>query len=1445
MARLRNSNYSSIKIEGGLLSPDLLDRLISSPEEVNGMKPDDYHLAGNERLNEAINRSWNRVCTLWQSFQEACEKLPESDLGTGMTRERWLLPLFQELGYGRLVPAKAQEIAGKNYPVSHFWHHCPIHLLGFRLPLDRRTSGAAGAATMSPQSMVQEYLNRSDQNLWGLLSNGLTLRLLRDNASIASQAFIEFDLEAMMEGELYSDFVLFWLLCHQSRFEADNPADCWLERWCQNTQEEGSRILDRLRDGVMESINLLGQGFLAHPANQTLRQALQLGELDKQDYYRELLRLVYRIIFLCTAEERELLFAQDVPAIAKQRYYNYYSLRRMRELAEKRRGSRHPDLYQQLKLVMQGLGQTEGLPALGLPALGSFLWSDTALPYLMNSELSNRYLLLALRALTLHQQGARRIRVDFRHLGAEELGSVYESLLELHPQLHIESRQFTLQEVAGNERRTTGSYYTRTDLINCLLDSALDPVLEEAAQQANPERAILNLKVCDPACGSGQFLVGAARRMAYRLAAIRTGEDEPPQAAYRQALRQVVSRCIYGVDINEMAVELCKINLWLESLEPGKPLSFLDHHIQCGNSLLGTTPGLLANGIPDKAFEVIEGDNRKVVTALKRQNRLEKTGQSSLFDASFNMDNSALSLKYKSIDDIAENQLQDQEEKERRYDDYLDSAEHRQQKLLADAWCAAFVWIKDSNRMEYSLTQSTLDLLCHDPSRVEPEVIAEIARLTRHYQFFHWHLAFPTVFYATGATSDGLNEQTGWQGGFDVVLGNPPWERIKLQEREWFASRVPEIAQAPNAAARHRLIDELQKTHPEILDAFLEARRQAEGESHLVRHSSLFPLCGRGDINTYAVFAELMKNLINPFGRVGCVIPSGIATDDTTKYFFQDIMDKQTLVSLYDFENRQAIFVGVHRSYKFCLFTLTGEKRPATAGADFCFFAYRVSDLDDPERRFTLSATDLALLNPNTRTCPVFRSRRDAELTKAIYSRVPVLVNENKADGNPWGISFLRMFDMSNDSGLFSTRSQLESAGYQLEGNVFIDTNENNTIDREKMFLPLYEAKMIHHYDNRFGSYRDVASDSANTQLPTPSLDEYKNPNYLPLPRYWVDERQVIAKISNVPHDLARAWLEYHEEDMAESLSTWLAGWQLIHKKVLQLSSDLEFALALNTVDPEEARNLAVAFPFQDEEILEITHSHSLFEAVDYLVRERKPRWLIGFRDITNTTNERTAIATIIPTVGVGNNAPLIFFIKDFKYIAYLPALLSTNLSSFVLDFIARFKVGGTHMNFFVVNQIPVLSPKIYQQGCTWSNSTETVYDWLLPRILELIYTAWDLVPFAQDCGYDGPPFRWDEERRFLIRCEIDAAYFHLYGINREDVDYIMETFPIVKRKDEEVFGTYRTKETILDIYDQMQAAIDTGEPYQTPLNPPPGPPEVWPIPAGEPWPEHIHRFNR
>jgi hypothetical protein len=766
--------FSTIRTEGAMLPSDILVRVASGDKSLGGLEESSYHLAPGEKIGEATNRAWNRLQAAWANFQSAREKLAGTDTGTSLTRERWLLPLFQLLDYGRLQAAKAEEIGGKSYAISHAWQQTPIHLVGCNVDLDRRIQTAAGGMRSSPHSLLQELLNRSDQHLWGIVSNGLRLRLLRDNISLTRQAYVEFDLEAMMAGEAYPDFVLLWLLLHQSRFEAERPEQCQLEKWSQAARTEGVRVLDGLRDGVQRAIEHLGQGFLAHPANAALRENLRSGALDKQDYYRQILRLVYRLLFLFVADDRELLLAPTADPVTQRRYRNFYATTRLRHLATTRAGSRHHDLYCGLKLVMEKLSG-DGCPELALPALGSFLFSQRALPDLNACDISNLYFLEAIRSLAVTQTGQSRRVVDYKNLGAEELGSVYESLLELHPDLNAEAASFELKVAAGSERKKTGSYYTPTSLISCLLDSALDPVLLEAAKQAAPEAAILKLKVVDPACGSGHFLIAAAHRIAKRLAAVRTGEEEPPPEAQRRAIRDVIGHCIYGVDVNPMAVELCKVSLWMEALEPGKPLSFLEHRIQAGNSLLGATPALLAQGVSDEAFTPIEGDDKEICKEFKRINKDEHNKQMRFFAATTEpwqqLRNFAASLM--TLETVGDDSIEAVREKERMYEDAIRSDDYLDGRFWADTWCAAFVW-KKTREFSYPITEEVFRRIERNPHACEPWMRQEIERLASQYRFFHWHLAFPDVFRAsTGETPE--QQLPGWTRGFDVVIGNPPF----------------------------------------------------------------------------------------------------------------------------------------------------------------------------------------------------------------------------------------------------------------------------------------------------------------------------------------------------------------------------------------------------------------------------------------------------------------------------------------------------------------------------------------------------------------------------------------------------------------------------------------------------------------------------------------------
>ncbi len=737
----------------------------------------------------------------------------------------------------------------------------------------------------------------------------------------------------------------------------------------------------------------------------------------------------------------------------------------------------------------------------------------------------------------------------------------------------------------------------------------------------------------------------------------------------------------------------------------------------------GVEVGNPHKGIPDSAFEPIEGDDKKISREFKKKNKLQREGNRTLFDPEGNpwerLGDFATSMMQ--LEEMGDDTVEEIHRKQEYYNKLVQSNDYLFGRLWADAWCAAFVW-KKNNEFAYPITEEVFRNIEKNPYSISTWMRDEIIRLREQCQFFHWHLAFPGVFRVPIKDEMPENEQAGWSGGFDVVLGNPPWERIKLQEQEWFASRRPDIANAANAAQRHRMIAALIYEEPATYAAFLEDQRQAEGEGHFVRVSGRYPLCGRGDVNTYAVFAENMRLLTNPVGRVGCIVPSGIATDDTTKFFFQNLMESQSLVCLYDFENRNAIFPGVHRSYKFCLLTLSGSARTAERGTEFVFFALKVEDLQDDYRRFTLSSDDIEMLNPNTKTCPIFRSRHDAELNKMIYSNVPVLVNE-RIGSSPWGAYYMRLIDQSDHSQYL--RYPWEERGVEWD-------------------VPLYEAKLFSAFDHRFSTFAGTNQTSYIAGQPRElSNEEKSDPNVLISPRYFI------------PYNLAK--------------------------------------------------NLFAKYQ-------------------DY-----QHQWLLVWRDVARATDERTCFATAIPKVMASRTCPALGFNSTDT-----PIVLLTNLNSLTSDYIARQKVGGIHLNFSILKQIPILPPNLYQEFCKWDNST-SLDTWILPRALELTYTAWDLEPFAKDCGYDGPPFRWNDQRRFLLRCELDAAYFHLYGIERDDVDYIMETFPIVKRKDEKLYGEYRTKRVILEMYDEMRRAMEMGEVYRTRLVPGPGDRAVAHHPASSP----------
>lgn len=1333
------TSSQAYRIVGGIVPHGLVERIRSGDvADKASLAPGSYHLAVGESVGDAANRAFSYLRGAYAGWREVQDRQPWglTDTRAQFVRERWLLLLLRELGYGT-IPAtpSAVTLGEREYPVSHAWGDIPIHLLGPGVDLDRRNPRVAGAAR-APQAMVQELLNRTDEHLWAIVSNGLRLRLLRDSTALAGAAYLEFDLEAIFDGELFADFLLLWQLAHVSRLEKRSgpdslPGDCWLEAWRLEAVDAGARALEHLRDNVKNALLALGNGFIRHPGNGWLVQALRDGSLSDRDYHRGLLRLVYRLLFVFVAEDRDLLLDPNARPEARERYARFFGTARLRRLSRIRSGGPHGDLWEAQTLVLRALGgdgKSSGLgePALALPGLGGLFDPDPRLAVpagapqldlLLGAALANQDFLAAVRELGWHKtEGGRVQPVDYRNLGSEELGSVYESLLELVPRVDLATGEFRLDEVSGNERKLTGSYYTPTSLVTALLDTALDPLLERARKEsvdpADAERKLLTITVCDPACGSGHFLVAAARRIAQHLAQVRSGEDAPAPPDVQHAMREVVNRCIYGVDVNDLAAELAKVSLWLEALEPGKALGFLDAHIKVGNSLLGTTPALLADGVPDAAFGVVlTGDDKAVAQMMRRSNAIERdvreSGQLAIGDEDLGLTTAQLAGRLREVRPESAETAEEARAVAAEYAEADQSAELRRARQIADAWCAAFVWPKTKDAPPPPKDGWLHDLASSD----EPftDATAEyVATLAKEYRFFHWHIEFPEIF-----ASDGDTGPDGWSGGFSMLGGNPPWERVKLQEQEFFAARDPEITNAPNAAARKKLIKRLESDDPRLWEEFTAAKRKAEGESALVRASGRYPLAGRGDVNTYAVFAEGGRSFIAPDGRLGLILPTGIATDATTQYFFRDIVEKGSLASLYDFENRKLLFPAVDSRTKFCLLTLAGRGE-REAAAEFAFFLHDVTDLDAPGKRFALTPEEITLLNPNTGTCPVFRTRRDAEITLGIYRRVPVLVREDDPNGNSWGVSFLRMFDMSNDSALFHTRQELEADGWTLHGNIF-------TRDDDRM-LPLYQGMMATFFDHRAADVvRSATATRRQNQPRYLSDDEHDDPVRVALPMYWVSEYDLPAHL---------------------------------------------------------------------------------------------PPWLVGFSNVTSPTNERSFVAFPLPLSPVGHSVPLI--------ISGSQQLLLAIVTSFCLDYVLRQKLGGVNLTYNYVQQLPIPPSSRLNEMPTWL-AKGTLGEWITDRVSELTYCSWDMTGFVRAVGITGAPFRWDPERRALIRAELDAAMFHLYSLKRDEVDYVMDTFPIVKRKDEAAHGEYRTKRLILEIYDAMAEAIRTGVPYQSLLDPEPG----------------------
>lgn len=1377
-------DYTSIHIYGHLLSDDILHN-IERDNTLLGNRDQDFGM--DTSVSSAIDYVWSSLRNDWNFYKERAgnERLVDRD-PYGTRRARDLMErLFQSLGYTLDRQATNIEVAGTNYDINYTCQELgkmPFIVIGENIStdgsidtldkcsLDYRAKG--GMRKKSAHATMLEYLNATE-NVYGIISNGQILRIIRNSGQLVKLTYIEFDLRRMLEEDKYTEFCLMFRLLHASRFRTSGDEPCVMERWFNMSIESGNRIRNGLSRAVQTTMETIGNAVLTSEGegNAALREAFTQGAMDAAQLNKELIHFIYRLLFLFIIEERGLVYqipdspdAPDYKQLCQWQdiYKKFYAASRLRRLSElaylKQR--QYADLWQGLMDTFHLFEPDTFGEKLGIKPLGGVLFGTETLHWLKQCQVSNKDLLAAFSALNeFEDERQQKVKINYSSLDVEEFGSVYEGILEMRPfvQPGVAASDWQFGFVGGLDRQSTSSYYTRPDLVQNLIKTTLEPVIKEkiAAQTTTEEKvkALLNMKICDAASGSGHIVLAMARTIAWYICTLRTGEDNPASLDYRQALREVISRCVYAVDYNPDAVELCKVVLWIEGYCAGKPLSFLDHHIRCGNSVLGVSDlQMLIDGVPDKALTAEDKDtlkalkkmNQEAVKKINNQNSdepllgLEDTfGVGKLSAAQI-----GLADKIRFINHLPENTLEEEIIKQERWRELMESARVDCLRRACDIYTYAFYKtvkhdeilidnesvngkIKLEAEVPYTKTviralQEIEAIECAEKGKtfltyyreLSKDFKSEVKRIAEEQRFFHWCVEFPEVFAANK--------------GFDVMCGNPPWDKIKVEDKKWFESHNrADIVNAGTASQRKEAIEALQTSDLTLYKEYTKALADAEALSRFVRLAGRFDLTATGDIDLYPMFAELCLSFSKE--AWGLVLPTGIAVNDSNKAFFSKLIDENRLVSLYDFENREKLF-DIDSRFKFCLLVAAKTQlTPRTVKGGF--FLTRLDHLLDPRRIYSLQTSDFARLNPNTKTCPVFRTSRDAKLTAKIYRNSTILYNEVTGE-NPWNVKFARMLDMSNDSYLFRTYAQLTELGATLNGNTF------TTVDGET-YVPLYEGKMIWHYNHHYGSW-PIEGERPNS-INMPSETELANPDSCIMPWYWVPLSAVNDRLVKYDKDGNIVW-------------------------------------------------------------------------------EWKHKWMFAFRDIARSVDMRTFIIAPIPdAIGVGHTATLLYAERGC-----MPgAALCGMLSSLIFDYTTRQKIGGTHTSINYVKQFPALTPDQIPSAMQWQ---------IVKRVAELCYFNHDMDNWASELWEEmneeqraelpqlgaQQPWIYNPERRAILQAELDAIFAHLYGLNTEDLRYILdpedvcgkgcinETFRVLKDNEIRQYGEYRTKRLVLEAWNKF-----------------------------------------
>ena len=1202
----------------------------------------------------------------------------------------------------------------------------------------------------TPHGQILRYLSTaeivSEGNIrWGILTNGNAWRLYDYRARPRASGFFEVDLQTILNEDDQDGLRTFFLLFRRDAFVLRQGATT---TFLVAALAEGKRYEEKVAQDLSSVV-------FDRVFPELVRELADVTGESLSEVRPTALIFLYRLLFILYAEDRGLLPVNDL------RYDDYGLRKRVRDDIAKRKAEGDvfsgtaANYYNRLIELFRLIDK--GDASIGLPPYNGGLFAPGTAPLLESTRLSDAVVADIIHDLSHTGSAGERRFVNYRDMSVQQLGSIYERLLEREP-VRTEDGSVSVRP-NPYARKDSGSFYTPQELVDLIVEQTLKPLAEERLRafedrsealksdrrptderwaelvRLDPAEAVLNLKVLDPAMGSGHFLVTAvdflsdyiAHLVEYvpvvpewlngeyvsplveRIVAIRADilnranesgwvideEQFTDQAIIR---RMVLKRCIYGVDKNLLTVELAKVSLWLHSFTVGAPLSFLDHHLRCGDSLIG--------------LRVKEADEELY--------RLCSLFVSSAIQGAENAAAGMQLIEEMSDTDISE--VRESADLFRGVEGTTAGLRGFLDFVCGLRWLTAGMSKSQRAAFEIPLAEAlgadpdnAYKLLSGGPAtpggvQEEPSSFGVLwnnaVSIARRESFLHWQVAFPGVWQR-------------WQdhhpeGGFDAIIGNPPWDRIKLQEVEWLATRAPELARAPTAAARKNAIRQLRERGDSLANEFDAAKARADDLGQMVRGSGHYPLLGGGDINLYSLFIERAMSLVKPDGLVGLLTPSGIYADKTAAQFFRSVSMAGQIAGLFDFENRRPgtglppFFPDVDSRFKFCALIFGGEEQKFAE--TWCgFFLNDTSAINNRERCFPLSPEDFVRVNPNTGTAPVFRTRRDADITRSIYGNHPVLVDRSGGgERKAWPVRHHRQFDMDINSGLFRTSAQLEAEG-------FYPVESNRWVKGEELYLPLYQGRMLWHFDHRANSVWVNPESTHNPYLSVPVSDEqHANADFRPQPEFWVPASAVETTIP-----LARGWT-------------------------------------------------------------------------------------LGFRRITNPTNKRTMIAALGSWVGYGHNAPIL--LPDSNgFDAIAAACLSANLNSLGLDYITRQKIQGTQLNWFIVEQLPVIASDDYDQRFGDTTARELIRD----HVLRLTYTAHDMTPFARDLGYYGPPFTWDEEERRHLCARLDALYFHLYGLTKEDASYVLNTFPIVRKEDEAEFGRYRTRDLVL-AYMNALAAGDT-----------------------------------